>query len=122
VDLQDAAIRPLANLGRELIDVAGYHTRLTAPALRTFTGKHGYPAQADLLINDVQSADSGEANTSRLGCPAPRGGAVSQPDAVRRAVGWMPGGGGDAAAGRVLFAGAAVLSVLFPLRQAGGSR
>lgn len=39
------------------LEEAGYLTRLAAPALRTFTGKHGYPAQADLLINDAQSAD-----------------------------------------------------------------
>jgi protease I len=41
------------------LEEAGYLTRLAAPALRTFTGKHGYPAQADLVISDAQSADYG---------------------------------------------------------------
>jgi protease I len=39
------------------LEEAGYLTRMAAPALQTFSGKHGYPAQADLLINDAQSAD-----------------------------------------------------------------
>jgi protease I len=36
---------------------AGYATRLAAPELRTFTGKHGYPAASDLLLKDARSAD-----------------------------------------------------------------
>jgi protease I len=36
---------------------AGYGTRLAAPALGTFKGKHGYPAQADLLISDARCDD-----------------------------------------------------------------
>ena len=36
---------------------AGTATRLARPALSTFNGKHGYPATADLLIADAQSAD-----------------------------------------------------------------
>jgi protease I len=39
------------------LEEAGYLTRMAAPALQTFSGKHGYPAQADLLINDAQCAD-----------------------------------------------------------------
>jgi len=36
---------------------AGYTVRLAAPALRTYQGKHGYPAIADMLIRDVRCAD-----------------------------------------------------------------
>ena len=36
---------------------AGYAMRLTAPEIRTFKGKHGYPAESDLLLNDARSAD-----------------------------------------------------------------
>lgn len=39
------------------LEEAGYATRLAGPARRTFTGKHGYPATADLLIADARSAD-----------------------------------------------------------------
>ncbi len=39
------------------LEEAGYATRLPGPAQRTFTGKHGYPATADLLIADAQSDD-----------------------------------------------------------------
>jgi protease I len=37
------------------LEAAGYTTRLTAPELKTYTGKHGYPAQADLLLNEARS-------------------------------------------------------------------
>jgi protease I len=36
---------------------AGYAMRFAAPELRSFEGKHGYPAQADLLLKDANSAD-----------------------------------------------------------------
>jgi protease I len=39
------------------LEEAGYTTRLAAKELRTFTGKHGYPAKADLLLDDARSAD-----------------------------------------------------------------
>jgi len=39
------------------LEEASYATRLAAPELRTFTGKHGYPAKADLLLRDAQSND-----------------------------------------------------------------
>ncbi len=39
------------------LEEAGHATRLAGPAQRTFTGKHGYPAAADLLIADAQSGD-----------------------------------------------------------------
>jgi protease I len=39
------------------LEEAGYFTRLAAPALASFTGKHGYPAQPDLTINDAHYAD-----------------------------------------------------------------
>jgi protease I len=39
------------------LEEAGYATRLAAPELRTYAGKHGYPAAADALIRDVKSAD-----------------------------------------------------------------
>jgi protease I len=39
------------------LEEAGYATKLAAPELRTYHGKHGYPATADLLIRDVSSAD-----------------------------------------------------------------
>lgn len=41
------------------LEEAGYSMRLAGPALRTFTGKHGYPATADLLIADARSEDYG---------------------------------------------------------------
>ncbi|MFO1500317.1 MAG: type 1 glutamine amidotransferase domain-containing protein [Verrucomicrobiota bacterium] len=34
---------------------AGYGMRLAATALRTFHGKHGYPAASDLLLKDARS-------------------------------------------------------------------
>lgn len=39
------------------LEEAGYLTRLAARELKTFSGKHGYPAAADLLIEEVRSAD-----------------------------------------------------------------
>lgn len=39
------------------LEEAGYSMTLAGPELRTFTGKHGYPAKADALIKDVASAD-----------------------------------------------------------------
>jgi protease I len=39
------------------LEAAGLATRLAGPALRTFAGKHGYPAVADLLIADARSGD-----------------------------------------------------------------
>ena len=39
------------------LEEAGFATRLAAPELRTFTGKHGYPAKSDLLLRDANSND-----------------------------------------------------------------
>ncbi len=39
------------------LEEAGYAMRLTAPELRVFKGKHGYPAKADLLLADARSED-----------------------------------------------------------------
>ena len=36
---------------------AGYSTRVAALELRTYTGKHGYPAASDLLLPDARSQD-----------------------------------------------------------------
>lgn len=36
---------------------AGYTTRLAAPELRTYAGKHGYPATSDLLLDQARSQD-----------------------------------------------------------------
>ncbi len=36
---------------------AGFPTRIAAPELRTYSGKHGYPATSDLLIADARSED-----------------------------------------------------------------
>ena len=36
---------------------AGFTMRIAAPELRTYTGKHGYPAASDLCIKDVRSRD-----------------------------------------------------------------
>jgi protease I len=36
---------------------AGYSMRVAASELRTFAGKHGYPATADLLLSDARSQD-----------------------------------------------------------------
>ena len=39
------------------LEEAGYDTRLAALELKTFRGKHGYPAAADMTVSDVKSAD-----------------------------------------------------------------
>ena len=39
------------------LEEAGFNTRLAGPALKTYGGKHGYPATADLLIADALSTD-----------------------------------------------------------------
>ena len=36
---------------------AGYAMRLAATELRTYAGKHGYPARADLLLSEARSAE-----------------------------------------------------------------
>lgn len=36
---------------------AGYSMRLAAPALKTYSGKHGYPATSDLLLQQANSQD-----------------------------------------------------------------
>ncbi len=39
------------------LEEAGYSVRLAARELKTYSGKHGYPATADLLLDDARSAD-----------------------------------------------------------------
>ena len=39
------------------LEEAGFAVRLAGPELKTFTGKHGYPAAADSLIRDSNSHD-----------------------------------------------------------------
>jgi protease I len=39
------------------LEEAGYALKCAAPEIRTFAGKHGYPASADLLLKDARSAD-----------------------------------------------------------------
>jgi protease I len=39
------------------LEEAGYAMRLAALELKTYTGKHGYPAKADLLLNDARSEE-----------------------------------------------------------------
>lgn len=39
------------------LEEAGISTRLAAPELKTYTGKHGYPATADLRLGDARSSD-----------------------------------------------------------------
>jgi protease I len=39
------------------LEEAGYAMKCTAPEIRTFAGKHGYPASADLLLKDAHCAD-----------------------------------------------------------------
>ena len=39
------------------LEEAGFQTRLAANELKTFAGKHGYPARADLLLKDARSED-----------------------------------------------------------------
>jgi protease I len=39
------------------LEAAGYALKCAAPEIRTYTGKHGYPAQPDLLLKDASSGD-----------------------------------------------------------------
>ena len=39
------------------LEESGYSMRLSAPELRTYNGKHGYPAKADLLLNEAKAGD-----------------------------------------------------------------
>jgi len=39
------------------LEEAGFATVMAALELKTYTGKHGYPAKADALINEVLSKD-----------------------------------------------------------------
>jgi len=39
------------------LEEAGYATQMAGKELKTYTGKHGYPAKADLLLADAHSAD-----------------------------------------------------------------
>lgn len=39
------------------LEEAGYTVRLAAHHLKTYSGKHGYPATADLLLEEARSAD-----------------------------------------------------------------
>ena len=39
------------------LEEAGYATRLAALELKTYQGKHGYPAKADLVLGDARSED-----------------------------------------------------------------
>lgn len=38
-------------------EAAGYAMRLAALELKTYTGKHGYPAKSDLLLSDARSEE-----------------------------------------------------------------
>ena len=39
------------------VQEAGYAMRIAAPEIRTYAGKHGYPAASDLLLRDARSED-----------------------------------------------------------------
>lgn len=39
------------------LEEAGYSLKYAAPELKTYVGKHGYPATADLVLKDVHSQD-----------------------------------------------------------------
>ena len=39
------------------LEEAGFGMTLAGPELKTFTGKHGYPAKADALISDMKTPD-----------------------------------------------------------------
>jgi len=39
------------------LEEASYATRLAALEIKTFKGKHGYPAKSDLLLGEARSAD-----------------------------------------------------------------
>ena len=39
------------------LEEAGYVVRLAGPEVKSYSGKHGYPAPADLRLAEVRSAD-----------------------------------------------------------------
>jgi len=39
------------------LEEAGYALKCAAPEIKNYTGKHGYPAQPDLLLKDARSRD-----------------------------------------------------------------
>ena len=39
------------------LEEAGYEVKCAAPEIKTYAGKHGYPAQADVRLEDVRSQD-----------------------------------------------------------------
>src|SRR3984957_17040102 len=39
------------------LEAAGYSLKCAAPQIKTYAGKHGYPAASDLLLNDARSED-----------------------------------------------------------------
>jgi protease I len=39
------------------LEEAGYALKCAAPEIKTYTGKHGYPADSDLLLKDARSED-----------------------------------------------------------------
>jgi protease I len=39
------------------LEAAGFAMKCAAPELKTYAGKHGYPAQSDLLLQDAHSQD-----------------------------------------------------------------
>ena len=39
------------------LEEAGYALKCVAPELKTYSGKHGYPAQADVRLEDVRARD-----------------------------------------------------------------
>jgi protease I len=39
------------------LEEAGFSMTLAGPELKTFSGKHGYPAKADALISDMKTSD-----------------------------------------------------------------
>ncbi|HUR46751.1 MAG TPA: type 1 glutamine amidotransferase domain-containing protein [Candidatus Saccharimonadales bacterium] len=39
------------------LEEAGYAVRMAAKEIKGYSGKHGYPASADLLLNEARSAD-----------------------------------------------------------------
>ena len=39
------------------LEEAGYAVRLVAPEIKTYSGKHGYPAKAELTLEEARSAD-----------------------------------------------------------------
>jgi protease I len=39
------------------LEEAGYALKCAAPEMRTYAGKHGYPAASDLLLKDARSQD-----------------------------------------------------------------